>query len=232
MFIVSHNLRRAQFWNRFFGWAVSIPFGVPYDSHWEKGHQIHHLHPVEPQDPQTCPARAESGWPLVKWIAKTLFIPGGTVVVEFDCPTARVYAFNVKVFLAQALFWGVYGFLVIHYVHWTALIAAVIGFKVGQVLNVIKIVMEHGGDYGKQVDPFLRSCSSFFPLRWLFMPLNISLHFEHHLHYCVPWYDLMKYHRELMKLVPQELHHIYWHRNGEIWSQLKGQIILPATSAG
>jgi fatty acid desaturase len=41
-----------------------------------------------------------------------------------------------------------------------------------------------------------------FPLRWLLLPYNISLHFEHHLNYGVPWYHLGAFHRDVLRLMP------------------------------
>lgn len=52
------------------------------------------------------------------------------------------------------------------------------------------------------------------------MPLNISLHFEHHLNYCVPWYDLMKYHQQLQVIVPDEFYTDVFKFNGEVWQQI------------
>jgi fatty acid desaturase len=224
MFMICKGRNRSLFWNRLFGWTVSIPFGIHYVKHWEEGHHAHHLHPIEPTDPQNCPERTTTGKGLLKWIARVLLIPGGSGLAEYYCPTARKYAFNWKILLSQALFWLLFGIVSMVYLHWSVIVAAILGLKVAQILNQIKISMEHGGEIGQRENPFLRSCSSFFPLRRILMPFNISYHFEHHLNYCVPWYDLKKYHRELRKVIPQEWQHRIWHNNREVWAQLVGQV--------
>jgi hypothetical protein len=61
------------------------------------------------------------------------------------------------------------------------------------ILNLIKVSMEHGGSRKLQDDVFLRSKSSLFLGDKILMPMNIALHFEHHLNMHVPWYRLKKF---------------------------------------
>lgn len=82
--------------------------------------------------------------------------------------------------------------------------------------------MEHGGGIGGEENRNFRSRTSLFPLRWLIMPLNISLHFEHHLNYNVPWYLLPSYHRALREIVPAPLQPEVF--NTRVWDQLMGRL--------
>ncbi|NET35308.1 MAG: hypothetical protein F6K19_25315, partial [Cyanothece sp. SIO1E1] len=106
------------------------------------------------------------------------------------------------------------------YLSWAVAIASLLGLQILVGLNTLKITMEHGGKLGQQENPFCRSCSSFFPLRGVLMPFNISLHFEHHLNDCVPWYHLMKYHQALKPSIPPEVATDALHTNGQVWQQI------------
>ncbi|MEC9398025.1 MAG: fatty acid desaturase, partial [Myxococcota bacterium] len=94
-------------------------------------------------------------------------------------------------------------------------------------LNEIKGALEHGGEVAFHPEPLLRSRTSLFPGRNLIMPLNISMHFEHHLNHTVPWYDLMNYHRAIYPLVPEELRSNIF--NHDILTQLRGELEAPMT---
>ncbi len=101
-------------------------------------------------------------------------------------------------------------------------VAIVFGFGVLGALNQIKGSLEHGGAIGFERNRNLRSRTSLFPLRQLLMPFNISLHFEHHLNYCVPWYDLGRYHRILFEGTPEPLRaYIY---NTRVFEQLMDRV--------
>jgi fatty acid desaturase len=80
-------------------------------------------------------------------------------------------------------------------------------------LNQLKGALEHGGTIGHDPNPLLRSRSTLLPLRWLLMPFNISLHFEHHLNATVPWYSLPMYHRTVRALVPETERTRYFSRS-------------------
>jgi fatty acid desaturase len=222
MFIVSKNIRQSLFWNRFFGWAVATFYGVEYGKHWELGHQIHHHNAISEHDPQNCPNTIYSGANLFKYTIVVLLVPGYYQFFrKYDqCEAPKHYGMNPMLLAGQLLLWGLLIAGSMYCFNWTVPVALFLGIQVVSALNQFKIAMEHGGEIGRRESVFLRSCSSFFPFRWLFMPLNISLHFEHHLNYCVPWYELMNYHRELKKVVPAGIQSQVFHYNAEVWQQI------------
>jgi fatty acid desaturase len=224
MFILLKNLRQAKVWNRFFGWIVCIPFGIEYIKHWEIGHQIHHCHPVEPHDPQNCPETIYTGKKLVKYLTKVLLIPGYAILrIDYSCPAEQEYGSNWWLTISSAFIWILSMSLETIYLSWQVAVAAFLGIQVLVVFNTLKITIEHGGEIGRRANFWLRSRSSFFPLRRLLMPFNISLHFEHHLNYCVPWYDLINYHRQLKKIVPMEFQGDIFKFNSQVWEQINSQ---------
>ncbi len=85
--------------------------------------------------------------------------------------------------------------------------------------------MEHGCGLAKQENPFLRTRSSFFYLRWLLLPFNISIHWEHHLVSAIPWYSLPTYHARLQAVIPREVWPYIWN-DGDVIAQLKGDKYL------
>jgi fatty acid desaturase len=222
MFAISKNVQRSIFWNRLFGWTVATFYGIEYGKHWEIGHQVHHYDTIKDNDPQNCSHTIYSGSALFKYTFKVLLIPGYCQFFrKYDqCEAPKHYGFNLKLLAGQCLLWGLFITVSILYLSWAVPVAVFLGIQVVSALNQFKIAMEHGGEIGRREQPLLRSCSSFFPLRWLLMPLNISLHFEHHLNYCVPWYDLPDYHRELAKIVPLEMRSQVFHYNLEVWQQI------------
>ncbi|WP_088241314.1 fatty acid desaturase [Calothrix rhizosoleniae] len=221
MFILRKNLKQARAWNRCCGLLVCIPFGTEYIKHWEVGHQIHHGYPVEPQDPQNCPETVYTGNKLFKYLAKVLFIPGYAILrIDYSCPAEKAYGSNWQLTLSSVIVWFVSMSLETILLDWQVALASFLGIQVLIILNTIKITIEHGGAVGCRNNYWLRSCSSFFPLRKILMPFNISLHFEHHLNYCVPWYDLIKYHQQMEVIVPPELQQDVYKFNGEVWQQI------------
>jgi fatty acid desaturase len=92
-------------------------------------------------------------------------------------------------------------------IKWTVPVAIFLGFQVLDILNECKIAFEHGGRAMVQENQHLRSTTSIFPLRRLLMPFNISLHFEHHINFNVPWYSLMAYHKALQAVLPEDVKH-------------------------
>lgn len=222
MFVVSKDLKKARTWNRIWGWIVCVPFGVDYINHWEIGHQLHHLYLTEPQDPQNCPEAMYRGRQLWQHVAKALLLPGYVHIYRRhdDCPGTHAYARNWQLFARMLASWTIIMSLAIIYLGWPVALAAFLGADILSVLTQFKIAMEHAGEIARRDNPFMRSVSSFFPWRQLLMPLNISVHFEHHLNCYVPWYDLMKYHRELEKIVPLEVQKQIFRSNGEVWRQI------------
>ncbi|MEM7794806.1 MAG: fatty acid desaturase [Cyanobacteria bacterium P01_C01_bin.118] len=220
MFIILRNIRQAQTWNRCLGWAVCIPFHRDFIKHWELGHRIHHCYPVEAHDPQNCPETVYTGSRLFKHIAKVLLIPGYAILgINSVCTAEQTYRKNWRLSISSIAIWGLSTVVETIYLGWQVPVAALLGIQILVILNTLKIAIEHGGDIGQRENHFLRSCSSFFPLRFLLMPLNISLHFEHHLNCAVPWYDLMSYHRKLSAVIPADLHSDVFKTN-ELWKQI------------
>lgn len=223
MFIIHSNSQKLLFWNRLFAWIVCIFYGVEYIKHWEVGHQIHHLEALQPHDPQNCPDTIYTGKKLFQYTLIVLFIPG---YFQFfrkydDCLAPKEYGFNLPLTIGQIIFWAIFIDLSIIYLSWLVPAAAFFGIQVLSVLNQYKIAMEHGGEALQQESQFLQSRSSLFPLRNIIMPLNISLHFEHHLNFCVPWYDLMKYHRKLTNILPDDIQKRVFPTNYQVWQNIK-----------
>jgi fatty acid desaturase len=222
MFIIHCNSKNLVFWNRLFGWLVCIFYGIEYVKHWEVGHQVHHLEALTPHDPQNCPHTIYTGQKLWRYILIVLLVPG---YFQFfrkydDCSAVKEYGFNLSLLMGQIIFWVIFIDLATVYFSWVVPVAAFLGIQFLAVLNQCKIAMEHGGEALTQENQFLQSRSSFFPLRSIFMPLNISLHFEHHLNYCVPWYDLMKYHKEIKKVLPEDVQKQIFPANLQVWRNI------------
>lgn len=216
MFVIAKNRERARRWNRIFGWMVSIPFGINYLRHWEEGHHTHHIHPVEEGDPQT--ANLWTGKRFLREFVLMLVVPG----YVFLWNPSRKYDSQRWVGPVNLAFWlGVFGGLWVMGA-WMSLVAIVFAFGVLGALNQAKGSLEHGGHIALEKNRNLRSRTTLFPLRHLFMPLNISLHFEHHLNYCVPWYDLGKYHRALKAQTPEALQPYLF--NTQVGNQLMGRL--------
>jgi len=222
MFLVFKDAKKSRIWNRRMGQFFCLSFGIDYVNHWEIGHKIHHLHPVEEFDPQNCPNTIYTGRSLWLYCLKVLLVPGYVLVCRRhdDCSAVQSYARNWKLFCNMAVSWSLTIVLLTIYFNWTVALAAVLGTGVLSVLNQFKIAMEHSGDIARRGNPVLRSVSSFFPLRSILMPLNISIHFEHHLNDAVPWYDLLKYHQEFKAIVPPEIQPEIFHYNGQVWQQI------------
>ncbi|MEN8443942.1 MAG: fatty acid desaturase [Cyanobacteria bacterium J06555_13] len=222
MFLLLKNRRRSHQWNRLIGWLVCIPLGIDYVQHWEIGHRTHHLNPCTVIDPQNCPSTLYTGPALFKFVGKTLAVPG---FIQFSakgyhCPATTVYPFNSKLLLAQVSVWSIFLALSIASGYWMLPVAAFLGLQVLAAMNLFKIAMEHGGEISQQENAYVRSTTSLFPLRAVLMPLNISLHFEHHLNDSVPWYDLMRYHKALKTLVPDQVRSQVYASNRQVWARI------------
>jgi fatty acid desaturase len=216
MFVVTKNRDRSKRWNRFFGWLVSIPFGINYLRHWEEGHHTHHIRPVEADDPQTV--NLWTGRRFVREFFLMLFVPG----YVFLWNPSRKYKTQRWLGPVNVLFWLTTSTILCVNDAWLSAIAIVFGFGVLGALNQVKGSLEHGGPIAFEANRNLRSRTSLFPLRHLLMPLNISLHFEHHLNYCVPWYDLGRYHRALSAITPEPLRAYIF--NAHVVDQLMGRV--------
>ena len=192
--------------NRIAGWTVSLLFATHYVKHWEQGHIEHHIRPLEPNDPQQH--NILTGKRLLVRLLANLFVPGFLFLERTVFRTKRAggkSTSSASVIVIFIAIWLVILGVSAAFLGAPCAIALFLGMHVLSALNQIKGALEHGGPIGREADPYLRSRSTFFFLRSLIMPFNITLHFEHHLNYAVPWYDLLRYHRDLREIVPSEI---------------------------
>lgn len=223
MFLLSEDrVRRARL-NRVFGWAVSLVFATHYVEHWEKGHHEHHVRPLEPRDPQGHNTLTGATL-LVRGLACVL-VPGFFIIdrtVLRKKPAGARSPSTGGVIVAFVAFWAALLTALATTLGGAVALAAYGGIQVLAGLNHVKGALEHGGALRDEPDPLLRSRSTFFPGRAILMPFNISLHFEHHLNYGVPWYDLVRYHEAILPIVPRALHASVFNRRP--LAQLRGAL--------
>ena len=222
MFLVLDDRRWHLRLNRAFGWCCSIPFAVHYIKHWEEGHLEHHVRPLEPADPQQ--SNTLVGRELWKTVLMNAFIPC-YLFLERTVLRKRKFGKSTSskgVIVVFIIFWAIVLPLIGWLVNPWASVALFWGLHTLSAWNHIKGSLEHGGAIGKEANPFLRSRTTFFPGRRLLMPWNITLHFEHHLNFCVPWYDMLRYHRVLRDIVPDAI----WDEviNHHPFAQLSGSL--------
>jgi fatty acid desaturase len=232
MFLLSADKRRAKALNRLFGTALAPLFAVDYRKHWEIGHLEHHVRPLEPSDPQrfSLPVGPE----LRRRLLMTLFVPGylfyertiGRTKVSAGKSSSSkptIVAFIgmwAAILTAAGLAYG-----------YPAAIALFWGVPVVASFNLVKGGLEHGGPIGHEDDPLFRSRTTLFWGRRLLMPFNITLHFEHHLNFSVPWYALPRYQRDLAAILPAPVAADV--QNRAPWAQLSGRLagLSPAARA-
>ena len=223
MLIIAKKRSTSQFWNRVFGWSVCVFFAMHFHEDWEKGHhQEHHLRPIE--NDGAIYKHLAFGADLVKRCAMILFIPGYIFVLEKRLPQEdqrKLEGARGLLMLTTATLWAILATLTTLTISWTVPVALFLGLHVASAFQQVKLTLEHGGEIGKEENRNFRSRTSLFPFRWLLMPLNISLHFEHHLNYCVPWYKLPRYQRALREVVPQHLQPYVF--NEDVWQLLTGR---------
>ncbi len=214
MFVIGEDRALRMRLNRAFGWAVSIVFATHYTHHWEHGHHEHHVRPLEPNDPQQH--NTLIGRTLLWRALACTFVPGflflDRTVLRKKAPGAKSRSTGSIILVFIAL-WATLLTTLTLTLGGSVAIAAFVGIQVLTGLNHVKGALEHGGALRDEPDPLFRSRSTFFPGRAVLMPFNISLHFEHHLNYSVPWYDLVRYHRALLPILPAALHtRVFNHR--------------------
>jgi len=224
MFVILKDRDAQKFWNRLFGWPVSVFYAAShYGKHWERGHLEHHVRPLLLTDPQRFNVLV--GPTLYKRLALELLVPGylflARTVLRKRAPGGKSSSSLWVILLFVGLWAGMLTLLTIYAGGHVAL-AVYFGMHVLSCLNQVKGSLEHGGEIGREEQFYLRSRTTFFPLRRLLMPFNITLHFEHHLNFCVPWYDLVKYHRAIRPLVPDNV----WNAviNEHPYMQLSGEL--------
>ncbi len=223
MFLISEQ-RRLHLWlNRIPGWMVATCFATHYGKHWERGHLEHHVRPLEPGDPQGFNCRV--GRSLAKCVALNLFVPGWLFLERTVLRTKRAggeSSSSKGVIVAFVVLWATGLTLSALFLGWQVALAGFLGLHVLSAWNQVKGSLEHGGALAREPNPFFRSRTTLFPGRPLLMPFNITLHFEHHLNFCVPWYDLGRYHRDLKAIVPERV--IQDMVNPNPWTQLAGSM--------
>ncbi|MBX3246820.1 MAG: fatty acid desaturase [Myxococcales bacterium] len=206
MFVLMKDRHRQRRVNRAFGWVFAALFATHYVKHWEQGHREHHVRPLEPADPQQH--NLLTGRALLTRALCNLFVPGYLFLERTIFRTRRAGGKSSStkgVLLTFVAIWATILTITALAFGWAVPTALFLGVHVVTVLNHVKGSLEHGGPIGREADPFLRSRTTLFPLRWLVMPFNITLHFEHHLNFQVPWYDLVRFHRDLEAIVPRDV---------------------------
>lgn len=221
MMFLSRDAARRKRWNTAIGWACALPFGIHYRRHWAEGHVTHHIHPLEDDDPQAF--NRLTGRPLALVLALLLLVPGAALFHRFLVKRPTGYGGSSPgVFASFAAIWSlvlvtsavVYGA--------KAAVALAYGLQVVAALNQLKGALEHGGEIAFDPDRLLRSRDSVFRLQLLLPMFFVTIyHFEHHLNYAVPWYDLPRYHRDICGLVPADMRPAIF--NAELYAQLAGQ---------
>ncbi|MAQ16318.1 MAG: hypothetical protein CMN30_16200 [Sandaracinus sp.] len=222
MFLVFRDRALQRRINRVAGWMVTPLFATHYGHHWEKGHIEHHVRPMEPDDPQRS---VFVGPQLLRLVLGYLFVPGFMV---YDRTVGRKKRRSGKsssskgVIVFFVIFWTAALTLATKLGGWPLAVALYLGIPVVAVFNLIKGSLEHGGAIAEEPNAFLRSRTSLFPLRHLLMPFNITLHFEHHLNFQVPWYDLGRYRRAMLVHVPPAIADQV--QNRRLLAQLSGHL--------
>ncbi|RLB53428.1 MAG: hypothetical protein DRJ42_12045 [Deltaproteobacteria bacterium] len=223
MFVIGQNKKLRHFINHLAGWTVAVFIATNYTVHWEVGHLEHHVRPLEPSDPQGH--NIFTGRRLLLRVLGCLFVPGylfleRTVLRKKDregksgSTGAAIVAFVIA--------WGAALTVLTLFVGWPVAVAAFLGVQVLVAFNHAKGSLEHGGAIGHEAEFYLRSRTNFFFGRRMLMPFNITMHFEHHLNGSVPWYDLVRYHRDLRPIVPAHVQEGVW--NHHPLSQISGAL--------
>ncbi|MCA9536547.1 MAG: fatty acid desaturase [Myxococcales bacterium] len=223
MFLIAGNRRLHTWINRVPGWMVATVFATHYGKHWEQGHLEHHVRPLETNDPQQF--NCEVGRTLAVGVARNVFIPGWLFLERTVFRTKRAggkSSSSKGVIIAFVVIWALGLTLATRWLGAPVAIAAFLGIHVLTAWNLVKGALEHGGSLRDEPDPFFRSRTTLFFGRRLLMPFNITLHFEHHLNFCVPWYDLPRYQRDLRSIVPPSVTRDMI--NPDPWRQLAGRL--------
>lgn len=221
MMFLSRDSARRKRWNTAIGWACAIPFGIHYRRHWAEGHVTHHIHPLEDDDPQAF--NRSTGRTLARVLALLLLVPGAALIHRFTVKRQTGFGGSSPgVFAAFVALWSVVLPAAVAVYGWREALALAYGLQVLAALNQLKGALEHGGEIAFDPDRLLRSRSSIVPFRWLLPMFYVTIyHFEHHLNYAVPWYDLPRYHRDVRALTPEPLRPEIF--NADLIGQLTGR---------
>jgi len=220
MMFLSADPRRRRRCNRVIGWVCAVPFGIHYRRHWEAGHLTHHVHPLEPTDPQAF--NHETGRRLAVVLALLLLVPGAALVHRFAFRRRSGFGgSSIAVFAAFVALWTAILSATVWMSGWKPALALAYGLQVLAALNQIKGALEHGGPIADDPERLFRSRSTIVRWRVCLPMFYVTLyHFEHHLNYAVPWYDLPRYHRDVRALVPAALQRDIF--NADLLAQLAG----------
>lgn len=226
MFLLADKHKTRIALNRAFGWPVSLFFFTHYGKLWEVGHLEHHVRPIEENDPQSL--NRVTGPKFFLGVLALLFVPG-YVFIQRVFVRSKLQQKGSSwwiPFVSLAIFGSIGAALGVA-IGWWVPLAMLMGMQILSALNELKGALEHGGEIAFHPEPLLRSRTSLFTLRPLVMPLNISMHFEHHLNHTVPWYELVNYHRAILPLVPEEIRDNLFNR--DLISQVLGKLPAPYT---
>jgi fatty acid desaturase len=137
------------------------------------------------------------------WLSKLamLLIPGAALSLN----PSRQYGFSIRRFATGLCFFGGLAAIGAVFIHWQVAVAILMSFNMTAACTIHKIAHEHGSRLTEIEDPYLRSRTYFYPLRWVFSPFCINYHFEHHANFNVPWYRLKAYHQRVLEIMPENL---------------------------
>ena len=220
MMFLANDAKRRKRWNSTIGWCCALPFGIHYGRHWEEGHVTHHIHPFEADDPQAY--NRLTGRTLASVLALLLLVPGAALFHRFTVKRATGFGgSSPAVFIGFLAIWILTLSAVVVEYGWHVALAMAYGLQVVAALNQLKGSLEHGGEIAFDPDRLLRSRDSMIPWRALLPMFYVTIyHFEHHLNYAVPWYDLPRYHRDVRAFVPAFVHPDVF--NEDLLAQLAG----------
>lgn len=226
MFLLAKQSKTRQRLNRAFGWPVSIFFFTHYGKLWEVGHLEHHVRPIEETDPQSL--NRITGPRLFLEMALLMLVPG-YVFIQRVFVRAKLQKEGSSWWVppASLTVFGLIGAGLWVAIGWWVPLAMLMGLQMLSALNELKGALEHGGEIAFHPEPLMRSRTSLFFLRPFIMPLNISMHFEHHLNHTVPWYELVNYHKAIKPLVPAEIRDNIFNR--DLLDQVLGKLPAPIT---
>ncbi len=212
-FLIVRSSRWRRRLNDAFGRAVCVLFFRDYDTHWRRGHLLHHRRALQADDPQNCDKYVLEGRALIAKLAKVWLFP--LYELEFyriwmrhlddRCPSAAGaprFSMTTRTLLF-AIGWTLILYYPLRAAPLLTVVTTLIAFKTATSLNFLKSSFEHGGGYAGTDDARLRTRGLVFPLRNLLFPFCVTpYHWEHHLVPAIPWYGLPAFRRAVRTLVP------------------------------
>jgi fatty acid desaturase len=221
MFVLLSDREASKRLNHRIGAVMGELLFTNYMEHWAREHTVHHLRPMEDVDRQDGLRFSGTAW--LKMVGLML-IPGASLFVN----PSRQYGFSLRRFLIGLSFVGGLATIGGLFIHWQVAAAVVWSFNMTAVCNMHKIAHEHGSNLHEIADPYLRSRTYFYPMRWVLSPFCINYHFEHHANFNVPWYRLKAYHKRVLGIMPSELQPYFLTRGlKQSYEQIAGHRELP-----